>query len=79
MQTEEVPNAWIFQKKGLSLAFALEGNSVIFSMIPREDVNEARNHIEEAGYQVTTSDGVLQVIQEDITNPGQPLAKKPSF
>ena len=76
MQTEKVPNAWIFQKKGLSLAFALEGNAVIFSMIPREDVTEARNHIEEAGYQVTTSDGVLQVIQEDNTPPKQQLASK---
>ncbi len=79
MQTEKVSNAWIFQKKGLSLAFALEDNTVIFSMIPREDVNEARYHIEEAGYQVTTSDGVLQVIQEDSTNLEQPLANNAEF
>ena len=76
---KEKPNAWIFEKDGLYVGFALKGTTITFSSYPREDLQKLFHTIEKSGFRLTTQGGTLQIIREKETDKEGLLNTKEAF
>lgn len=61
---EKEPNAWIFEKDGLFVAFALEETTITLSLYPRKDLKKICHILENARYRIAIQGGAPQIIRE---------------
>ncbi|MFQ6124595.1 MAG: MGMT family protein [Candidatus Heimdallarchaeota archaeon] len=72
---EKEPNAWIFDKDGLFVAFALEETTITLSLYPSKNLKKINHRLENAGYRIAKQGGTPQIIREkeagreDAPNP----------
>jgi len=72
---ERKPNAWIFEKDGLFVAFALEETTITLSLYPRKDIKKICHLLENTGYRIVKQGGAPQIIRE--TETGKENAPNP--
>lgn len=65
---EKEPNAWIFEKDGLFVAFALEETTITLSLYPSKDLMKICHNLENAGYRIIKQGEAPQIIREKKTD-----------
>lgn len=76
---ERKPNAWIYEKDGLFVAFALEGTTVTLSLYPRKDLEKICHILERTGYSIATQRGAPRIIRENEVDRESATNSKEAF